>query len=226
MQNELKKIQEGFSGSVYRFFDQAEYAEQFCKGKLRVSTLEACRGYENAEQGDKGEGVWQHTISDIHIPNAQDVDVSGLLYAGVRVDPSATNVVIKNVSGGKKIENAYVLCTTKLFNPDAFSTSFGKYCVEISNAQCFAHAVTEAIHKYHRDLKWVRADFGNVDYIENRSGVDFEKPANHIAFLKPKNPYKSQEEFRFLWSLSEPHLDIRPLDLNIPSIAKYCKRVL
>lgn len=226
MKKKTSVIREGFTGSVYRFFDKEEFADKFCEGLFRISTLEACRGYENPEQGDKEEGAWRHTINSVQISKASEVDTSSLLYAGVRVDPSATNVVIRNVSGGRRIENAYLLCTTKVFNPDIFSDSFGKYCVEISNAQCFTHIVTKAIHKHHSKLQWVRGEFGDVTYIEERHGVDFEKPNGHIGFLKPKDPYITQKEFRFLWELSEPYLDIEPLNLNIPDISKFCKRIL
>ena len=49
-------------GSVYRFLRSEEHARQFASGKIYISTLEACRSYEEEGRGDAEEGYEKRVI--------------------------------------------------------------------------------------------------------------------------------------------------------------------
>ncbi|MFJ3002211.1 hypothetical protein [Serratia liquefaciens] len=216
-------LQVGHIGPVYRFFDEEIHADNFCKGIIRISTLEACRGYENPEQGDAGEASWLQSIGSLFIKDAKGGRFESLEMAGISVHPSATNVLIENSCGLTKIPNAYVLCTTRHYDKNVFSESFGKYCVEISNAHDFCVMISRKIATHHKGIK-IWGQYNDILYTD-RLGVDLQGPSRHIGFIKPRIPYASQREFRFMWTLEDEFAVLEKLDIECPEVIGICNRV-
>ncbi|CAI1531800.1 hypothetical protein QMZ62_05205 [Serratia sp. PF2-63] len=219
---EIKKM--GYSGAVYRFFDEQIYADNFCNGLIRVSTLEACRKYEHPEKGDKGEASWKQYINTLCIKNASKEIRAALKLAGVDISPESKGNIINRAKKENVIPNAYVLCGTKHFEPKTFQDSFGKYCVEISNAHEFCLQLSEKIAIHHKGVN-VHGDYDDVTYMD-RIGIDLQGPRRHIGFIKPVIPYAKQKEFRFLWTLEDPYITLEKLDIVCPEIVGMCKRII
>ncbi|SMP68422.1 hypothetical protein SAMN02744783_02948 [Serratia sp. CC22-02] len=213
----------GYTGKVYRFFDKEEYANEFCQGKIRISTLNACRDYENAEQGDKGEATWKHSISLVNDYEPSKKQIEALRWAGVRVDPESRGNSFADITARRRLDDAYILCTTKYFDPDIFSDSFGKYCVEISNAHKFCVLVTEQIARIHKNTR-IQALYDDVHYLD-REGTDLNVPKVNIGFIKPAIPYAVQKEFRFLWLFLDQNPVLNKLDIQCKELSKLCTRV-
>ncbi|CAI1863702.1 MULTISPECIES: hypothetical protein [Serratia] len=219
-----KILNKGFTGSVYRFFDNETHADNFCKGLIRISTLEACRGYENPEQGDKDEATWMQRISSMLVDRSSKEQSKALQHASINIHPDAGINYYENITVTKKLQNAYVLCSTKYFNPDIFSESFGKYCVEISNAHEFCDKVTDSIALHYKNISRITGRYSDIHYTK-REGLDLNVLPCHIGFLKPATPYASQKEFRFLWTLENQNIELEKLDINCPKISTICKRI-
>lgn len=219
-----KIIDKRYSGPLYRFFDEEIYADSFCEGNIRISTLESCRAYENPEQGDKEEATWVHHIDSMLVKEYNEEQSNSLQLAGCSVEPGSTNNYFENVTGRTVLPDAYVLCTTRHFDPKAFSGSFGKYCVEISNAHTFFTLVHNRIILNHKESR-VHGLYGDIDYSERKS-FNLSIPNTHIGFIKPVFPYASQREFRLLWIVEDQNSKLEKLDIKCPEASFLCKRIL
>ncbi|MFM5027402.1 hypothetical protein ACEUBM_20605, partial [Aeromonas caviae] len=56
---------DGYNEPIYRFFPEQWQADALCQGNVWISTLEACRAYEDPLQGDSEEAT--HTYKSGHI---------------------------------------------------------------------------------------------------------------------------------------------------------------
>ncbi|HAX9712205.1 TPA: hypothetical protein JS563_000741 [Serratia marcescens] len=215
--------QVGYTGEVYRFFDKEEYANALCNGDIRISTLDICRKYENAEQGDAGEGSWTQEIKNL-VVDGGDPRNGALRYAGIYVHPSAVATSIGYARADISLADAYLICTTKKYDPTVFKESFGEYCVKISDAQRFAAIIGKAISELHDGMD-ITALYNDVTYLEKRTGMNYSVPNTHIGFIKPEHPYKEQNEFRFLWLPKDRNMKLKTLDLNCHELSCICSRV-
>ena len=209
-----------YTGPVYRFFSEEWQAEDFIQGKLYLSTLEVCRGYEDAKQGDKEEG--HQTYHTGHISGGSDDPdfVEKARRASVGIGPDCTNISIKDCTNTTFIKDAYVLCTTTEFSPEILSDTFGKYCVEIKHPRRFFLAVSKRVHTI-ATIK--EAAMGNIIY-KDRTYTGLDRPPGPMGFVKPSFPYADQKEFRFMWYVGED-FELQPFVLDCPEIKGMCKRM-
>ncbi|HFJ4329205.1 hypothetical protein [Serratia liquefaciens] len=219
-----KTINYIYTGPVYRFFDEEIYANSFCEGNIRISTLESCRAYENPEQGDKNEATWHHKIDSMLLNDPDEEQIRALQWAGFSVGQGSKNIYFENITTTTVLPDAYVLCMTKHLDPKAFSGSFGKYCVEISNAHYFFNLIHRKIVENHTKSR-VDGLYGDINYSDRKS-LNLQTPHTHIGFIKPVFPYASQREFRFLWVVEEQTCELKKLDIKCPEAAFLCKRII
>ncbi len=133
--------------SIYRFFSEEWEADALVQGKVWLSTLNKCRAYEDAEQGDKDEAHLTYN-SGYLVGDGDDRDfVRQAKQAGVKISSGSINCGIIDCVRTTSIEDAYVLCTTLEFSPEKLSEKFGKYCVEITDPIGFFHAVSISFEK-------------------------------------------------------------------------------
>jgi hypothetical protein len=50
---------------MYRYFTEAEHANQFVAGRILISTLEKCRGHECDIRRDEDEGVMEQALEEV-----------------------------------------------------------------------------------------------------------------------------------------------------------------
>jgi hypothetical protein len=200
--------------TVYRFFSEKTYAEAFCQGQIRLSTLEACRGYENARQGDKDEGIQTHMVSVNGFPNEERVRL-GVRVAGLQMEEKI-HYDLSNVVSRHQIDS-YVLCTTETYEPDKMSHDFGKYCVKIEIPQFFFNLVTMRLEMQKGAMA---ARLALVEY-----KVDFNSWSDKdLGFTKAPDQYAEQKEVRMLWVPIMPQ-KIEPFILVCPEIEQLCELI-
>ncbi|ENL9638454.1 TPA: hypothetical protein P4F40_004968 [Escherichia coli] len=205
---------------VYRFFKEKIHAEALCDGKVWLSTLETCRAYEDPLQGDRGEAMHSYSVDNISGGSSDAGFVEMCSRLGIGIGEGCSNVSIGQGKSFYSIKDAFVLCTTKEFNPSKLNSTFGNYCVEIACPIIFFEEVTKALNKI---IRLKSAKMGAVIY-DKREFTGLEPIPGPIGFVKPKDIYSDQKEFRFLWETIE-HVEIKPLEVHCPSIARLCKLV-
>lgn len=211
---------EDFDKPVYRFFKEKSHAEALCNGKVWLSTLQTCRSYEDPLQGDPGEAKHTYSVANISGGGSDASFVQMCSRLGIHVGAGSSNIRINRAISVMTIEDAFLLCTTKKYNPSKLNDTFGHFCVQISKPKEFFDRVSEELYKIF-PLK--NGAMGPVIY-DKRDLTGLEKTPGPIGFVKPKDIYAEQKEFRFLWEIKEQQI-IKPFELNCPSVASLCKMI-
>ena len=202
---------------LYRYFDEAKYADAMTRGSLRISTLERCRAYENEHQGDEHEGTQTYLTGNIKGGSEDVAFVEMARRTGIEVGPGCSEISIIDCASHTRLPDAYVLSTAIERNDDLFRESFGQFCVEIVAPALFFWHISSTLSS--RRLIDHGA-YGPVIYRERSyTGLEDMPP---IAFVKPAVPYAQQREFRFAWN---PLGACAPIDIVAPRIRELCRRV-
>ncbi len=181
-----------FENVAYRSFPKLEYARQFLSGKIRFGNIYKYKKIENKELRDQTEG-------DGH------VNINGMSYHSM----FASNSI-------------YIYC----FHRDlesAKQANFGSIIVEISNPKLLAEAITENLSK--RSDKF----FGGIEgvIVEYDKGKERSKELSNIEIArlaysqKPKEPFHTENEFRFVFISEEDYGD--ELEIDLGESLKNCK---
>jgi len=205
---------------VYRFFYEEWQADALVSGKVWISTLEACRAYEDPKQGDSEEAKETYNSGHAVGGSNDSAFVEIARRSGINIGPGCSNMSISNNIKISSLLNAYVLCTTSQFSPSNLSETFGKYCVEITDPKKFFIAVSRCLEKVTVIKKSVA---GEVIY-RDRNYTGLERPPGPIGFVKPPDKYAEQKEFRFLW-IPETMENIKPFLLNCHKILGLCRKI-
>ncbi|MFA0147465.1 hypothetical protein [Vibrio lentus] len=209
-----------YNQPIYRFFPEKWQAEALCSGRIWVSTLEACRGYEDPLQGDAEEATQTYHSGEIS-GGSDDKDFVEMAYrSGISIGPGCSQISIGNAQSTTKLPDAYVLCTTKDYSPDDLSETFGKYCVRISNPAEFFKLASVALNNHSAISDGA---MGLVQY-KDRSYKGMESPPGPIGFVKPCDKYAPQKEFRMLWIPKESKA-LTPFLLNCTDVSSLCSEV-
>lgn len=211
---------DGYNEPIYRFFPEQWQADALCQGNVWISTLEACRAYEDPLQGDSEEAT--HTYKSGHIVGSSSdaAFVEMAARCGIHIGEGCSNITISNATNIQKLPDAFVLCTTKEFKPEKLSETFGNYCVKISNPVEFFKRTSIELNKH---LEVREGGMGLVKY-KDRIYTGLEKPPGPIGFVKPNDQYSPQKEFRMLW-LPKENFVIKPFLLKCPDVADLCSKV-
>lgn len=207
-------------GRIYRFFSEAWQADAFVQGDIFLSTLDRCRAYEDAEQGDREEGHETYYIDHLVGGSDDPQFVEQARRLGFHDGGGNTNVTFENMSNTTRIRDAYVLCTTTEFSPEKLNDTFGKYCVEITNPRHFFVLLSEKI----KAISPICVAYsGKVTYAD-RKYTGMNSPSGVIGFVKPISPYANQKEFRFLWHMQQK-VKLEPFVLKCPEVRAMCRRI-
>lgn len=201
---------------VYRYFDKEIHADNFCKGQIRLSTLQACREYEDIDQGDMDEGKEVCRIK--HLNNSDPLWREHLKSRGIEIIGNVKSFTMENVTISSTLNNAHVLCTTNTPDHQKFAKSFGEYCVEIAHIESFYHI----LGKYLWGLGFIpigrkKVTYGNIEFDQHGQPID------KIGFVKLPR-YQWQDEYRLLWERRDAAI-IEPKVYNCSDIAHLCKRI-
>ena len=205
---------------VYRFFRNAEYADAFCAGRIRISTLGLCSGYEDPMQGNPQEA--QHTYINIWA-DSNEMSPSDFRLAAARagiVAEDCTNVLASRNRSIMTTPDAFVLCCTEYFAPELLGDTFGRVCVQISDSIEFFNRLSARVGAL---FTLRQGRIGKVTY-RRATFVDAEPGEVPMGFMRDPDKYAEQREVRMLWHVaSAPPLSA--IDLNAPEVASLCRRI-
>jgi hypothetical protein len=179
--------------SMYRFFDEERYADEFVNGNVFVSTFKRCRAYENKYQGDIGEGSLTYNGGRF-VGNSDSFEFKKILsnMPGIKIEGS--NITFDNNTQVTRVHDAFVLCLTTKFQPGEFNIDFGRFCVEIINPKSLFSGLNSAIrHKYR-----VSGQVFDHCVYSTRSYFGSQNSPGNIYLLKPQS-YSYQYEYRGVW---------------------------
>lgn len=203
---------------VYRYFRESRHADSMLRGAVRLSTLATCRAYEDAEQGDPDEGTQTYLSGTIKGGSNDAEFVEQARRSGISIGPGCSDILIDSCTSRRTVSDAYLLCTTSYRDDKLFSKSFGDYCVEILAPSVVLWHITRVL------FSLGQTDRGSCAPVTYRDRVYTGlEVIEHPIFVKPAVPYAPQREFRFAWIPYGPLSG--PLDVVVPSISHYCRRV-
>ena len=206
---------------MYRFFLQKNHAEDLVKGNVFISTLGECRKHEDPMRGDRHEGELTYHMPGRMTGGSDDKDfVTMAARGGVGIGPGCKNMTVGNLTRGYRLPDAFVLCTTNIYQPKSLGENFGGYCVEISKPTEFFHKVTSALRS---KFPCESGSFGDVTY-KDQVYFGLDDPPGLIGFVKRPDIYAYQKEFRFLWVPVSKN-KIEPFLLECPEIIGMCRLI-
>jgi|SRR5687768_17159188 len=200
---------------IFRYVDEARWADRLVAGYVWISTLDDCRRAEREGRKDEREGI--HTRhADLLAGHGTDAEfVSAAEEVGVGVGPQASDIIIRDTVGETRIPDAYVICMTELLARDGIP-GIGRYCVRISDPLKFAAAVT-AVFRKQAALSYMPMD--RVIYGPRDTEVGQHGSPGSLGFVKPKDEYAAQHEIRILWAALPQEFLLKAREVCVPATA-------
>src|SRR5437588_8479191 len=101
----------GLQNPLYRRFHKPEYANDFVAGKIRLSTLSACRALEALRGGDPEEGFSSHHVSHLQLRGLiSPARIGNLISFDASEDRPIANVEISNARQTQWAKDSFLLC--------------------------------------------------------------------------------------------------------------------
>ncbi|GHC65206.1 hypothetical protein [Ulvibacter litoralis] len=206
---------------IFRFFSKEEYAVDFMKGKIRLSTLYSCRTLENLKARDENEGKMNTSISDKFINDTNDgkhndfiseVNKTGSIYIG----PNVKNVTFKNINTSPmNMLDAYVLCTSIEVN-EYLIENFGKYYVRINYPHLFSYYLHLSMRK-NKNSMYFKSE--KINYSNRNVDLAKDSVKKRIGFEKDIR-FSKEKEFRLMFYTKKNN--IQPYFEIAPDVSQIC----
>lgn len=197
---------------LYRFLPKAEYAKDFCEGRLWLSTLEICRKTEDTVRGDSGEGTRLMTIK---AAGGGQLNSEELRFA--RSMGGDSSAFIFNSGLGTVLQDHHLLSLTMDGNLDAMR-EFGEHCIEITKPKAFMNALTNYLNAKHGLVEGVMA---KVAYKERAHDSKEPRPGP-IGFVKPES-FSKEKEVRMLWADPKRRTALDRVVVDCPALSAHCR---
>jgi hypothetical protein len=213
---------------IFRRFSNADHAEDLCRGYVYLSTLGACRKYEDAQRGDKGEAIHSY-YQPGEVRSGSDDFATIAKTLGVGIPDGVSGVIIRNNLMTTRFVDGWVLCAT--YTDDAaMENTFGKYCVRIDKPLRFMQRVSLALRDEAEKsgYQWHSARGGMIGLVRYRAReyAGTESDPGPVGFVKPAHPYAGQEEVRMLWPAeNRVSNELEPIRFECTSIRTLCTRI-
>lgn len=180
---------------LFRYFDVEEHADSFCRGEIRLSTLETCRRAEGV-RGDREEAMHAFHVDRIFGP-ADDPAIQRAVSRTPFRFTGGGQVDMRGFTAVQQLPDAHVLCMTR--QPDAMpdvtlAQRFGSYCIRINFPRALFKRLTAALGGEQELREGVAAP---VVYAPRARGI-FEDPPAPLGFVKPET-FAPEREYRMLW---------------------------
>ncbi len=187
-------------GTIYRFFSDKKYAEDFLKGRIRLSTLEDCRKLEEDRGGDPLDGFLTTNVKNLTI-NWND-EHSKIILKNIPSINMETSSNIRFVDFNfNTVLNAHVLCFTKK-DSGYVKSIFGKHGVVIHRPRELYSKICKIMADY--DLFFKGAKAGSVVYEGHSHSVYEDNSIQKLGFTKRKSIFENEKEFRMVFFSSLP----------------------
>lgn len=195
--------------TTFKYFKELNYKEDFLSGKIWTGTLSGFRKIENANQGDKDEGLSYYnttqSFSGEHWGEfaQKNPEIGGLInFDGF----PGSELLISNLTVASP--DAYTICLSKIRDDELFRNDFGQYCVKINDTEKIFFTIIMAAMEKMPNIKYYH--HGEVEYTKKPLHDLSEKL--YSLFHKPER-YSWQQEYRFSW-IDNQTQDISPFLLD------------
>lgn len=204
-------------------YDMPRTSSLILQGRIKVTTLEACRNAEKDYVRDEEEG----TRTTTSLPGTDFPDAFGFAKL-LGVDPADICVSEKGgvvtdgenaVQRRERLPNAFIFCASALENDPSMKAKFGAGCVKITDPIAFFELVDKHLRRAVAPNKLEMCVVDDVEYAPRTNNYRDHKD-KHVAFLKPDDGQKTFEmecEVRAVWTPRD--FNIEPVFLSIPAAA-------
>jgi hypothetical protein len=176
--------------ALYRRFDSLHFAQDFCLGRILISTLQRCRSIEDTTRRDEEEGEYRYPSGLIH-PLMPDYGVR-LKNAGY--DPTKYHgTIINDEVISYSIRDAWILCVSDV-SDSPNTEKFGAYIVRIEEPIEF---FAELSYQLFQAGLMTRCALGPVVYSQRTQRPE-QLPIAPAPFIKP-TVYQGECEYRMVW---------------------------
>ncbi|WP_185213751.1 hypothetical protein [Sphingobacterium mizutaii] len=206
---------------LYRFFGNENHAQDFLRGKIRLSTLYACRTLENKIARDENEGAVFMKVDSFTTTGVDKKDNQILRNLGIGIQDHSGGVggqiKLINIRAIQNM-NAHVLCFTKSIS-DYIIENFGKYGVQIIDPY-------EFLLRVHFELRRIDPNYLGNDsqpVIYNDNNINFKEPDSIqlLGFSKNREKFELENEYRLLFG-NRKEIEPKFIEIgNITDIASY-----
>lgn len=191
---------------IYRLLANKEYLHAFWNhGRLRISTLAACRGHEGLK-GDTGEGsnmVWSVKDDGTTIATGYNVGDDAYVLCGT----------IANTPNNRKRFNAEQSGAIVINDPYRFALAVGGAIPHVIHGRGGYCDYRTGRNTHLADGTSLAEIHASIDFNSGNNIHRFREVApGDEVFTKPKEGYEEEQEFRFAWysgkAIIEKHVDI------------------
>jgi len=169
-------------------------------------------------RGDRAEA--QHSTL-IRNATPEDPNSAWVFERYFRMQNSSNSSII-NCTVEESIQDAFVLCCSENCDPTKHGDDIGPYCVEIADPLLFFWHVVEAFVEVKGVDRVLDGVAGKVSY---RSRQSIDQQPGLLGFVKPPDPWASQQEVRLIILPKNIQGELVPFNLKMPGIAGICRRI-
>jgi hypothetical protein len=203
--------------SLYRYFGRPEWADDFVRGRLKVTTLEECRRHEDATRRDPREG---HTFERIDNVATNDPTEAAEALAMMNIRSRVCGLYAHGNVAERRLDDAMVLCFSLEFS-DELATHMGQYCVEVIRTEAFFRGLTDALARHGQVVLDGTADRVYYDAHDLNFQNRHARAGRTLGFTKTPN-FSREMEYRMLWV---PTIPDAPFLFDAPGLYGLSKRI-
>jgi hypothetical protein len=202
---------------IYRIMSKREYLEDFFRtGKLRISTLSACKKHEGL-QGDKTEGnnaLWSTRADGTTIITGYEVGSDAYILCGTVADTPVNRKEFRAERTG----------AIKIRDPYRFGLAIGAAIPGVTHGQAGYCDYKEARLLHLDDGTPEALAHASIDFKEGKDLHRFRSAAPGDEIFLKTLEFKLQEEFRFAW-YTESAIVEEYVDIICPEALEFCDPV-
>ncbi len=171
--------------SLYKYFDQLQWAEAFLDGAIRFKTLAYYRDYEDAE-----------VRRDVNEGNAIYQPAEGLQLHN---QTQGTRILLRNsrFESTVKQDEVFVLCLTRGMTEERRTRFHAVACVEITRIARFCAGLEAALPAGSKLFA------GRVAYYEPHDDPNPQWALPDVIVMRKQKAYEWQGEYRILFSTTD-----------------------
>ena len=184
-----------FPELLYKAFEKRSYAEDFCNGKFRFSTLEYYKNSKDSERVDKTEGVGK-------VKRDGEELVVDLTNRVIHSKPGISNLHVEASS-----RERFIICFS---NPkdgtiESLPQKFGTFYVKINNPKQLFHDIEKAINNdkgLQQNPPCLEASQVRYDKDDCVGKLENKEEIRMLAWMQKPIQYADEQEYRiqFLFS--------------------------
>jgi hypothetical protein len=204
---------------LYRYFDEADHAERFARGDIRIGTLSNCRRAEATLRRDELEGTLILTPGFASGSSADPKVRAVAERSDIRIEGDVHDITIDRITVVREVTDLSLLCfTSEKWTPMVPGDS--RHGVEIRSPKDFFLRVTQTLGAAGPVTSAVLSPVWYIPENTVRGALD---PVPPMGFAKDRDKWEDQKEVRIVWSIHVPAgRFLEPHFMSCPDVAELC----